>query len=112
MSQFTQTMYDNAHRSSKGLNTGEPDAPIRHTWAQVHERARRVAGGLAAAGVGLLAVRKVLKSRTRGAAAPAVSSIPLVFLGRLVLVMHSTLIGYAIGYLPNQDPPGYPGLLI
>ncbi|WP_348728276.1 fatty acyl-AMP ligase [uncultured Mycolicibacterium sp.] len=52
MSQFTQTMYDNAHRSSKGLNTGEPDAPIRHTWAQVHERARRVAGGLAAAGVG------------------------------------------------------------
>ena len=43
---------------------------------------------------------------------PPVSSIPLVFLGRLVLVMHSTLIGYAIGYLPNQDPPGYPGLLI
>ena len=40
------------------------------------------------------------------------ASIPLVFLGRLVLVMHSTLIGYAIGYLPNQDPPGYPGLLI
>ena len=45
------------------------------------------------------------------AAAP-VSSIPWVFLGRLVLVMHSTLIGYAIGYLPNQDPTGYPGLLI
>jgi fatty-acyl-CoA synthase len=32
--------------------TGEPDAPVRHTWAQVHERGRRVAGGLAAAGVG------------------------------------------------------------
>ena len=52
MSRFTQTMYDNAHRSSKGLNTGEPHAPIRHTWTQVHERARRVAGGLAAAAVG------------------------------------------------------------
>ena len=45
------------------------------------------------------------------AAAP-VSSIPLVFLGRLVLVMHSTLIGYAIGYLQSQNPHGYPGLLI
>ncbi len=52
MSQFTETMYDNAHRSLKGMNTGEPDAPVRHTWRQVHERGRRVAGGLAAAGVG------------------------------------------------------------
>ena len=32
--------------------TGEPDAPVRHTWGEVHERARRIAGGLAAAGVG------------------------------------------------------------
>lgn len=32
--------------------TGEPDAPVRHTWAEVHGRACRVAGGLAAAGVG------------------------------------------------------------
>ncbi|HXO83411.1 MAG TPA: fatty acyl-AMP ligase, partial [Mycobacterium sp.] len=51
MSRFTQTMYDNAQRSLKGMITGEPDAPVRHTWGQVHERARRVAGGLAAAGV-------------------------------------------------------------
>ena len=54
--------------------------------------------------------------RVQGAATfggrPPVLSMELVFLGRLVLVMHSTLIGYAIGYLPNQDPPGYPGLLI
>lgn len=52
MSQFTQTMYDNAHRSTKGLNTGDPDGPVRHSWAEVHERARRIAGGLAVAGVG------------------------------------------------------------
>ncbi len=51
MSRFTQTMYDNAQSSLKGMITGEPDAPVRHTWAQVHERSRRVAGGLAAAGV-------------------------------------------------------------
>ena len=52
MSRFTQTMYDNAQSSLKGMITGEPDAPVRHTWGQVHERARRVAGGLAASGVG------------------------------------------------------------
>jgi fatty-acyl-CoA synthase len=45
-------MYDNARASSRGMVTGEPDAAVRHTWAEVHERARRVAGGLAAAGVG------------------------------------------------------------
>ncbi|BBX66632.1 fatty acyl-AMP ligase [Mycolicibacterium psychrotolerans] len=52
MSLFTDTMYANARTSTKGLITGEPHAPVRHTWAQVHERARRVAGGLAAAGIG------------------------------------------------------------
>src|SRR5260370_15309426 len=45
-------MYSNAHTSRKGMNTGEPDAPVRHTWRQVHERSRRVAGGLDVAGVG------------------------------------------------------------
>jgi fatty-acyl-CoA synthase len=52
VSRFTQTMYDNAQSSVKGMVTGEPHAPVRHTWGQVHERSRRVAGGLAAAGVG------------------------------------------------------------
>ena len=45
-------MYSNARSSRKGMVTGEPDAPVRHTWAQVHERARRIAGGLALAGIG------------------------------------------------------------
>src|SRR5262245_26876955 len=52
MSRFTETMYANAFTSSRGMVTGEPHAPVRHTWLEVHQRARRVAGGLAAAGVG------------------------------------------------------------
>jgi fatty-acyl-CoA synthase len=52
MSRFTETMYDNARRSARGLITGEPEAPIRQSWAHVHERAARIAGGLSAAGVG------------------------------------------------------------
>lgn len=52
MSRFTETMFGNAVSSRNGMTTGEPYAPVRHSWAQVHERARRVAGGLAAVGVG------------------------------------------------------------
>jgi len=52
VSRFTEAMFANAQRSLKGMVTGEPDAPIQRTWFEVHQRARRVAGGLAAAGVG------------------------------------------------------------
>src|SRR6202007_2828706 len=38
--------------SRNGMVTGEPDVPVRHTWTEVHQRARRIAGGLARSGVG------------------------------------------------------------
>ncbi|MBV8860526.1 MAG: fatty acyl-AMP ligase [Mycobacterium sp.] len=53
MSRFTEKMYRNARTVTTGMVTGEPYEPVRHTWGEVHERARRIAGGLAAAGVGL-----------------------------------------------------------
>jgi fatty-acyl-CoA synthase len=52
VSRFTEKMYRNARNATTGMVTGEPHAPVRHTWGEVHERARRIAGGLAAAGVG------------------------------------------------------------
>ena len=52
VSRFTEKMFRNAHTSANGMVTGEPHAPVRHSWGQVHQRARQVAGGLAAAGVG------------------------------------------------------------
>ena len=51
MSRFTETMYANAATSTKGFVTGDPDDPLRQSWAEVHERARRIAGGLTATGV-------------------------------------------------------------
>src|SRR5438270_1164252 len=45
-------MYFNARTAKTGMVTGEPHEPVRHTWLEVHERARSIAGGLAAAGVG------------------------------------------------------------
>lgn len=52
MSRFVEVMHDSAQSSTHGLVTGEPGAPERCSWAEVHQRARRVAGGLAMLGVG------------------------------------------------------------
>jgi fatty-acyl-CoA synthase len=52
VSRFCDVMYENARASTRGMVTGEPHAPVRHSWGEVHRQARRVAGGLAAAGIG------------------------------------------------------------
>jgi len=53
VSRFAEKMYRNARTTTTGMVTGEPHEPVRHTWGEVHQRARRIAGGLAAAGIGL-----------------------------------------------------------
>src|SRR6201989_2612743 len=45
-------MYRTARTSLNGMVTGGPDSRVRPPWAEVPERARRIAGGLAIAGVG------------------------------------------------------------
>lgn len=52
MSRFTEAMYARAETSLNGMITGEPAAPVRRTWGDVHRLARQIAGGLSAAGVG------------------------------------------------------------
>ncbi|MBJ8344027.1 fatty acyl-AMP ligase [Antrihabitans sp. YC2-6] len=52
MSRFTDEMYATAATSSRGLVTGEPDAPRRQGWGEIHRAARRMAGALADAGIG------------------------------------------------------------
>lgn len=51
MSRFTHDVFVAAPASGKGLVTGEPHRPVRRTWQEIHQIARRMAGALAAAGV-------------------------------------------------------------
>ncbi|MDI2031899.1 fatty acyl-AMP ligase [Saccharopolyspora sp. TS4A08] len=50
MSRFVETLVASARRNSgegaRGLTTGEPEEPRFRTWAQVHDDALRMAGGL------------------------------------------------------------------
>lgn len=52
MSRFTDEIYATAASSPTGLVTGEPAAPLRQTWGEVHKVARTMAGGLEALGIG------------------------------------------------------------
>lgn len=72
MSRFVDTLVATAagRGQQRGMVTGEPKEPVRRTWAEVHEEARRVAGGLVAGGfergtaVGVLAAAPVLIAPT------------------------------------------------
>lgn len=52
MSRFVESMLCSAESSTRGLVTGNPGSPVRSNWGEIHQQARRIAGGLAALGVG------------------------------------------------------------
>jgi fatty-acyl-CoA synthase len=51
MSRFVDKVVATAKASDRGVTTGEPGNLVRTTWAQVHEQARAVAGGLVGHGL-------------------------------------------------------------
>jgi len=51
LSKFTEEMYATAAVTDRGLVTGEPDNAFRQTWGDIHQEARRIAGGLADVGI-------------------------------------------------------------
>ncbi|HEY4007010.1 MAG TPA: fatty acyl-AMP ligase [Pseudonocardia sp.] len=51
MSRFIDLLLTSAAESPRGMTTGEPREPVRRTWAQVHETARRMAADLVAGGL-------------------------------------------------------------
>ncbi|MCS7479935.1 fatty acyl-AMP ligase [Umezawaea endophytica] len=77
MSTFVNTMLDTATGpggQAKGMTTGEPKAPLRRTWAEVHEHAARLAGGLVAGGTSPGAAVAVLAADP-AEIAPAVQAV-------------------------------------
>jgi fatty-acyl-CoA synthase len=85
MSRFVDTLVATAAETDRGIVTGEPKAPRRQTWGEIHSQALRMAGALVAGGlapgsaVAVLAAEPVL-------IAPAVQAVWLA--GGSVTMLH------------------------
>jgi fatty-acyl-CoA synthase len=87
MSRFVDTLIasaTSADGTSRGIVTGEPHEPRKQSWAEIHEQARRVAGGLVGCGlrpggaVGVLAAAPALIAPTVQAVWLAAGSVTML----------------------------------
>ena len=85
MSRFLAMLLDTAEHSERGITTGEPKAPVRRIWPQVHASARRAAVALREAGIGRGGAVGVLAGDP-AAIAPAAQGVWL--LGGSVTMLH------------------------
>lgn len=83
MSMFTRGIIAAAASSPRHLTAGTVADPVRLTWREVHERAKRMAGGLATQGVGRHSSVAVLATD----AADVVPLAQALWLGRAALTM-------------------------
>jgi fatty-acyl-CoA synthase len=85
MSRFLTTLLATGAGSPHGMTTGEPRTPVRRSWPEIHQTARRAAGVLTEAGVGRGSAVGVLAGEP-ATIAPAAQAVWLV--GGSVTMLH------------------------
>jgi fatty-acyl-CoA synthase len=87
MSRFLALLLESATRSSHGMTTGEPSAPVRRTWPEVHATALRMAAALRSGAGGLTRGASVgVLAGEPAAIAPAAQAVWLT--GGSVTMLH------------------------
>ena len=86
MSRFLAMLLDSAARSEHGMTTGEPKAPVRRPWRDVHSTARRMAAGLRSVTDGRAPVSVGVLAADPAAIAPAAQAVWLT--GGSVTMLH------------------------
>jgi fatty-acyl-CoA synthase len=85
MSRFLTTLLATGAGSPHGMTTGEPRTPVRWSWPEIHQTARRAAGVLTEAGIGRGSAVGVLAGEP-ATIAPAAQAVWLV--GGSVTMLH------------------------
>src|SRR3954471_18366335 len=85
MSRFLTTLLATGAGSPHGMTTGEPRTPVRRSWPEIHQTARRAAGVLMEGGIGRGSAVGVLAGEP-ATIAPAAQAVWLV--GGSVTMLH------------------------